>query len=94
MTIMKNDIFEVAGGIFSSPTASTQISHVFVMSIQASDMISACPDSPSGFACKIQVKNHTSYAPVIELNGVSGAGSATPDTVASLSIILMQSLSE
>lgn len=92
--VMKNDVFATNGGIFSSPTGSTQINHAYILYIDDMDMISATPSSPTGFACKLQVKNHTSFAPIIQLDGVSGAGSATPETIASLSVILLKALNE
>ena len=88
--IIKNGVFQVNGGIFSSPTGATQSATSLILYIDASDLISATPLSPSGFACKLEVKNHTSYAPIIGLNGTSGAGSAVPDIVASLNLILLK----
>jgi hypothetical protein len=87
---MKNTVFQVPGTTFSSPTGATQSALTLIFYIDASDMISATPLSPSGFACKLQLTNHTSYAPIITLNGVSGAGSAEPDIVANLSLILLK----
>jgi hypothetical protein len=46
--------------------------------------------SPSGFACKLQLRNHTSYAPVVSLDGTSGSGSAEPDVNCSLTVILLK----
>jgi hypothetical protein len=86
---MKNDVFTVANGTFSSPTGSTQISHTLIVYIAAEDMITATSLSPSGMACKLQVKNHTSFVPNVHLDGVNGAGSATPETIATLTIVLM-----
>jgi hypothetical protein len=92
MAVMKNDVFVVQNGIFSSPTGSTQINHAFIFKVENTDMVSAQALSPTGFACKIQVKNHTSFAPIIQLDGVTGAGSASPETVASLSLIFLHDL--
>jgi hypothetical protein len=74
------------GGIFSSPTGATQTSLALIFEVKPEDIMTAFAGSPSGLACKIQVKNHTSFAPLIQLNGTSGAGSASPDVVASLTI--------
>jgi hypothetical protein len=46
--------------------------------------------SPSGFGCKIRLVNHTSFVPFLTIDGVSGAGSATPDATAVMSIILLK----
>jgi hypothetical protein len=88
--VMKNDIVVVPGGIFSSPTGSTQATTSLIMYVDVSDLISPTPLSPSGFACKVQLKNHTSYVPVVSLDGTSGAGSAEPDINCYLSLILLK----
>jgi hypothetical protein len=89
-SIMKNDIIVVPGGIFSSPTGSTQSLCNLIMYVDSSDLISTTPLSPSGLACKVQMKNHTSYVPVVSLDGTSGAGSAEPDINCCMSIILLK----
>ena len=89
-SIIKNDIVVVPGGIFSSPTGSTQSVCSLIMYVDASDLISPTALSPSGFACKVQLRNHTSYAPVISLDGTSGAGSAEPDINCSISLFLLK----
>lgn len=93
-TVMKNDVFQTDGGVFGSPTGATQTTHTFIIVIRDTDMISATTASPSGFACKLQVKNHTSFAPIIELDGVSGAGSALGEVVASFSLIYLNDVIE
>jgi hypothetical protein len=87
---MKNDIVVVPGGIFSSPTGATQSICNLIMYIDISELISPTPLSPSGFACKVQLKNHTSYVPVVSLDGTSGAGGAEPDVNSSLTLILLK----
>jgi hypothetical protein len=89
-SFIKNSVFQVDGGVFSSPTGATQSASSLILYIGLSDLITATPLSPSGFACKLEVKNHISYAPIISLNGTSGAGSAVPDIVASLNLILLK----
>ena len=89
-SIMKNDIVVVPGGIFSSPTGSTQSSCSLIMYVDESDIISTTSLSPSGLACKIQLRNHTSYVPIVSLDGTSGAGSATPDINCSMSLVLLK----
>jgi hypothetical protein len=87
---MKNNVFQINGTTFSSPTGATQSTLTLIIYIDDSDMITATPLSPSGLACKIQLTNHTSYAPLISLNGTSGAGSAEPDVVANLTLIFLK----
>jgi hypothetical protein len=90
--LIKNNVFQVEAGVFSSPTGATQTATTLIVHVREEDLITETPLSPSGFACKFEIKNHTSYAPSIELNGTSGAGSAVPDTVASLNFILLKPL--
>jgi hypothetical protein len=60
------------------------------MYIDASEFTSPTALSPSGFACKVQLRNHTSYVPIVSLDGTSGAGSALPDMTTSLTLILLK----
>jgi hypothetical protein len=87
---MKNDVVVTPGGIFSSPTGATQNLCSLILYIDASEFISPTFLSPSGFACKVQLKNHTSYVPVVSLDGTSGSGSAEPDINCSLTLILLK----
>jgi len=89
--IIKNGVFSVDGGLFSYVSGATMHTSSLILHIQESDLISVNSLSPTGFACKLEIKNHTSYAPFISLNAANSAGSATPEVVASLSIILLQS---
>jgi hypothetical protein len=89
-SIVKNDVGIVPGGIFSSPTGATQSSLTMIVYIDPADLSTPTPLSPFGVACKIQVKNHTSYAPVIHLDGSSGAGSAEPDSTTMLTLVLLK----
>jgi hypothetical protein len=91
-SLIKNDVFQVNGGVFTSPTGSTQSTSTLIIFVQPSDMVSATALSPSGLACKLEVKNHTSYAPVISLDGTSGGGSAEPDNTASFTVILLKTV--
>jgi hypothetical protein len=89
-SLIKNSVFQVNGGTFSSPTASTQSTLSFIVFVDSSEMISSTSLSPSGLACKFQVTNHTSYSPLISLDGTSGAGSAPDDIVGNLTFILLK----
>ena len=89
-SIIKNDVVVVPGGIFSSPTGSSQSLCSLITYIDVSDMISPTSLSPSGFACKVQLRNHSSYVPIVSLDGVTGAGSAEPDINCSITLILLK----
>ena len=90
-SLFKNNVV-VQGATFASPTGSTQNSHSIILEIYPNDINQVTPISPFNIACKLSVINHTSYAPVIELNGVGGAGSAPNEVVATLTIILLKEL--
>jgi hypothetical protein len=85
-TIFLNDAPE-PGTITGSPTGASvlTLSHILYIS-PAAVGISPTALSPTGFAAKLQLVNHTSFAPSITLDGSSGSGSATPQTHASLSL--------
>jgi hypothetical protein len=90
-SIFKNAI-PVIGSIFSSPTGATQNSHTVIVDVLPSDISEPTSLSPSGFACKLRLVNHTSYVPVVTINGVAGGGSAAPDSTATMSVILLKAL--
>jgi hypothetical protein len=58
--------------------------------IYESDLSLPCSISPTGFACKLNVVNHTSYVPSVTINGLNGAGSAIPESKSVISIILLR----
>lgn len=90
-SILKNGLV-VDGSTFASPTGSTQNSHTVIIEIYPTDINQITPVSPSNIACKLQLINHTSYVPVVTLNGVGGAGSAPNDTVATMTIFLLKEI--
>ena len=73
----------VPGTIVGSPTGAAQNSSSVIVFISPADIL-AYPTSlsPTGTAAALEFVNHTSFAPVITLNGQSGSGSATPQIVA------------
>jgi hypothetical protein len=81
----------VVSSIFSSPTGATQNSHTVIVDILPEDITQSTPLSPSGLACRLELVNHTSFAPIININGVAGGGSAFPDSTATLTVILLRS---
>jgi hypothetical protein len=87
--IFKNAI-PIPGAIFSSPTGATQNAHTIIVDILPSDISEPTPVSPSGFACKLRLINHTSFVPVVTIDGVDGGGSAAPDATATMTVILLK----
>lgn len=74
---------------FGSPTAASQNSGTLIFLLSPADFTSATPLSPSGFAAKIQIVNHTSFVPFVTLNGLTGSGSVAPQTTATTTIFLL-----
>ena len=89
LSIFKNGA-AVLAGIFSSPTGATQATSTLIHTVTAADMTSPTSLSPTGFAARFQLVNHTSYAPLITLDGAGGAGSAVPDITCYMSFVLLQ----
>jgi hypothetical protein len=89
-TIFKNGVAE-SGTITGSPTGSSvcTLAHIIYLS-PAEVAVSPTALSPTGFAAKLQLINHTSFAPLVELDGASGSGSATPQSRASLSLFKLE----
>lgn len=72
-----------------SPTAGSQNSGGFIFLLSPSDFTSLTFLSPTGFAAKIQIVNHTSFVPFVTLNGLTGSGSVTPQLTATATIFLL-----
>lgn len=83
----------IPGTTHGSPTGSSQNSSASIIEIKPTDFTSVCVQSPSGFAAAIEVVNHTSFIPVISLNGLNGSGSASPQVTANVTIFLLMDTS-
>jgi len=83
--IFNNNVV-LPGTTIGSPTGSSQNSAAVIFQLTDADFISPTDLSPTGFAAKLQVVNHTSYVPLVTLNGLTGSGSATPQTTATVTI--------
>ena len=88
-TLFRNNIV-VPHTTSGSPTGSTQNSNVFIMRVLAEDLITDCPQAPGGKAALINLRNYLSFVPVVTLNGLAGSGSATPQVVATITIVMIQ----
>jgi len=88
-TVFMNGV-PVPGTTVGSPTGSSQNKLTGIIYISPSDVL-ASPTllSPTGFAAKLNVVNHTSFVPYVTLNGVGGSGSVTPQMVASMVLFLL-----
>jgi hypothetical protein len=72
--IFKNDVVEV-GTIIGDQLSATVASNLVLLIITEFDMLEPTPFSPTGFAAKINLRNHSSYAPLIHSDGHQGSGS-------------------
>ena len=72
-----------------SPTGASQDTSAYIFEIKVSDFITPCSLSSSGFAAAIQVRNHTSFVPIVKLNGLGGSGSVSPQITATLTAFLL-----
>jgi hypothetical protein len=89
-SIIKNNVFVVNGGVFSSKLENTHITATLIFQIEPSDIITASTMSPTGLACKLQLKNHISNINPITIQSPN-TGSASPDSLASLTLLLLSS---
>ena len=89
-SIIKNNVFVVNGGVFSSKLANTHITATLIFQIEPSDIITAYSLSPNGMACKLQLKNHISNINPITIQNPN-TGSAIADSLASMTLLLLSS---
>ena len=90
-SLFKNNIV-IPGGIIGSPTGSSQNSSALIFEILAADINQPYSGAPGGFACNLQARNHTSYIPIITLNGSDGSGLAPNQVCATLTLVLLKSV--
>jgi hypothetical protein len=79
----------VPGTTKGSPTGASQNSSAGIIQIKTTDFITPTSASPSGFAAAIEIVNHTSFVPIVTLNGLGGSGSASPQITATVTVILI-----
>jgi hypothetical protein len=77
----------VAGTTTGSPSGSSQNSTTYILYVSPSDVLGT-PTllSPTGFAAKLNLVNHTSFVPVVHLDLAAGSGSASPQITATITI--------
>jgi hypothetical protein len=77
----------VPGTTTGSPSGSSQNSTTYILYISPSDVLgSPTVLSPTGFAAKLNLVNHTSFVPVVHLDLAAGSGSASPQITATLTL--------
>jgi hypothetical protein len=83
----------VPGSTIGSPTGSSQNSCTIIFQITAADVAgSPTEQSPTGFAAKLNVRNHTSFTPIVTLNGLTGSGYVSPQIVATITVFCLRTL--
>jgi hypothetical protein len=60
------------------------------LNVLPSDISEPTLVSPTGLGCKLRLVNHTSFVPVVTIDGVAGGGSAFPDSTATMTVILLK----
>jgi hypothetical protein len=91
-SLFKNGIL-LSNTTIGSPTGSSQNTSTYIFEIKVSDFTTPTSLSPSGFACNINVVNHTSYVPIVLLNGLAGSGSSVPQITATVTAFLLLDMS-
>lgn len=77
----------VSGTTVGSPSGSGQNSATVLVYVSPSDvLVSPTLLSPTGFAANVQLRNHSSYAPIIHLDLASGSGSAPNQLTATMTV--------
>jgi hypothetical protein len=87
-TLFKNGLV-LPGTTTGSPTGATQNSSALIIEITSADFITLFSGAPGGVAAEFKLTNHTSFVPVVLLNGLSGSGSATPQITATMTMFLL-----
>jgi len=84
----------VTGSTIGSPTGASQNSTSLIIAVNPGDISTPVSTSisPTGFAAVFELKNHTSFVPVITLNGIGGSGSALPQVTATITLFLLKEL--
>jgi hypothetical protein len=81
----------VPGSTVGSPTGASQNTNAMILKIDASDFTEATSfPAPGGLAARLQIVNHTSFAPIVNLNGLTGSGSASPQITATVTLMLLE----
>ena len=72
--IFMNNVI-VTGSIVGDQLSATVLSNTLLLSVSDSDITEPTSLSPSGFGALIQIRNHSSFSPIIHIDGHTGSGS-------------------
>jgi hypothetical protein len=87
-TLFKNGL-PLPGSTTGSPTGASQNSSALIIEVTSADFITPFSGAPGGVAAEFKLTNHTSFVPLVLLNGLSGSGSATPQITATMTMFLL-----
>ena len=82
----------VVGSIIGDQLSATVASNTVLLKITQEDLISFTSLSPTGLEALLQIRNHSSFAPVINIDGHSGSGSQVNQSNLNLVIFLIRAL--
>ena len=88
-SLVKNGTDIVASSTIGSLSGLSQNSTSFIMKVRRSDMSLPCQMSSTGYACLLQILNHSSITPYVTLLGSSSSGNTIQQVTAVLSIVSM-----
>ena len=89
--IFMNNVI-VTGSIIGDQLSATVASNTVLLTVNDSDLTEPTSLSPTGFAALIQIRNHSSYAPLIHIDGHAGSGSQIGQSNLNLVIFLLRAL--
>ena len=79
------------GSIIGDQLSATVASNTIILRVTDADLTTPTSLSPSGFAASVQIRNHSSYSPAINIDGHAGSGSNLNQTNINLVIFLLNS---
>ena len=88
-SLYKNNAFIIPGSTIGSLSGTTQNSSSLILQIMDMDMTYQTELSPTGFACNIQLINHTPFNQSITLYDASSIGFNIPQINATISIFFL-----
>jgi len=89
VAVFKNDNV-VTGSVSGDQVAQTNLSYSMLIEIFEADFVSPTELSPFGLAAKLNIRNHTSYAPFVTLDGHLGTGSQVDESNINVVLVLLR----
>jgi hypothetical protein len=86
-SLVKNTTDVIPSSTVGSLSGSSQNSNSFIVRIRNSDMTTPCTMSSTGYACLLQVLNHSTITPYVTLIGSPSSGNVHQQITAAFSIL-------